>query len=181
MIKRQGYGKLSKTLLGRQVESSLKDAKYVFVTQFSSVSSNAMAELRKSLRKSKARYLVVKNAVGRKIVDSTQQKSLSPLIGGQCGLAVTNDDFAKVSKVFATFAEENAGFKISGAYMEGQIFTGDMVKQIAKLPSREELIAKALGSMQSPISGFVGVLNQLVTGFVNVIAEIKKSKERGNG
>ena len=180
MTKRQGYGKLLKTILGREVESNLKGARTVFVAQFSSVSSNALGELRKSLRKTQAKFMVVKNAVGRKVVDASEQKGLSPFIGGQCGIATTNADAARISKVFSTFADENAGFKIRGAYVEGQIFTGEMVKQLASLPSREELIAKALGSMQSPIAGFVGVLNQLVTGIVNVIDGIRRSKDKGN-
>ncbi len=180
-MKRQGYGKLSKTIFGRSVESSLKGIRYVFVSQFSNVSTNALSELRKNLRKNKAKFLVVKNTVGRKVVEAAEQKSIGPLIGGQCGLAMTNEDVAKISKVFSAFADENAGFKIKGAYVEGQIFTGEMVKRLASLPSREELLAKAFGSMQSPIVGFVSVLNQLVVGFVNVIEGIRRSKEKDNG
>ena len=178
---KRGYGRLSKTLLGRQIESGLKGAKTVFVTQFSSVSSNALNDLRKNLRKNKARYMIVKNAVGRRVLEGTPQKPLAPLVGGQCGLAITNEDAARVSKVFASFADENAGFKIGGAFVEGQVFTADMVKRLASLPSREELIAKALGGLLSPMTGLVSVLGQLVTAFVNVLDQIRKSKEQGKG
>ncbi len=180
MIK-SSFGRLSKTLFGRELESALKGAPYVFVTQYSSVSSSALGELRKNLRTNKARYLVLKNAVGRRVLEAAPQKGLGALVEGQCGLGITSGDVARVSKVFATFSEENAGFKISGAYVDGQMFTGEMVKQLAALPSREELIARALGGLMSPVAGLVGVLNQLVTGFVNVLDQIRKSKEQPKG
>jgi len=177
VIKKPSYGKLSKSLLVKELEDTLRGGESVFVTQFSNVSVNALFDLRKKLRAKKTQYLVVKNTLGRRVFGAGAHKALAEHVGGQCGIAVTKEDVSLISKIFMTFSEENAGFKVSAASIDGQVFTNDMVKQLATLPSREELLSKALGSMMSPVQSFVGVLNQLVAGVVNVIDQIRRSKE----
>lgn len=177
MSNKTGYGKLAKQLYSKEIQKDLDGAKNIIVAQFSQVGTNSMFDLRKKLRASKATFLVVKNTLGRRVLDADPYKGLSPLVNGQCGLGVTNEDVAKLSKTFVTFAEENPNFKINGAYVDGQIFSVDQVKSLASLPSREELLSKMLGNMKAPISNFVGVLNQVVTGIVNVLDQIRKSKE----
>ena len=177
MSKKTGFGKLVKQLLEKEIKRDIEGSRNVFVAQFSNISVNSMFELRRNLRKTRAEFLVVKNSIARRVLGRLPFKGLVPLVNGQCGLSVTDGDTAKVSKILATFSEENAGFKISGAYMEGALFSVDMVKQLAMLPSREELLAKIAGGMKAPIQGFVSVLGQLTGGLVNVLEQIRKSKE----
>lgn len=172
------FGRLSKDLFSKEIQSDLKGSEYVFVTQFKNVSSNGLSDLRKGLRKNQGKYLVVKNTLGRRVLEALPYKGLSKFVDGQCGIAVTKGDVSKVSKLFVTFAEENAGFKIAAAYVAGQVYAADGVKALASLPSREELLSKMLGSMQTPISSMVNVLSGVLRNFVNVIDQIKKTKEK---
>ena len=178
MTNKIGYGKLAKNLYTNEIEKSLKGAKHVFVAQFSKVSVNSIFDLRKKLRPSKSSFLVMKNSLGRRALQAGPYKVLGESIEGQCGFGISNDDISKLSKIFVTFSEENPTFKISGAYLDGQVFSADMVKSLAALPSREQLISKMLGNMNAPISNFVGVLNQIVCSVVNVLDQIRKSKEQ---
>jgi large subunit ribosomal protein L10 len=172
------FGRLAKTLFSKEIEGLLAKDRTVFLAQFSNVSVNALGELRKNLRKSQTQLLVVKNSLCRKALGgSPRYKGLEPLVGGQCAVGVSEADPARVSKIFVTFSDEQAGFRIAGAAVGGEIFDRDMVKHLAMLPSREELIAKAVGGLKAPLAGMVYVLNGVLSGLVNVIEQIRKGKE----
>ena len=78
------------------------------------------------------------------------------------------DDFGALQILFK-FSKENENLKLLGGIISGKVVDAATIKQYANLPSREELLAKFMGSVQSPLSGFVGVLNNLITGFVRVL------------
>ena len=172
-----GFGKLVKAGLMKETQKGFESCQHVFVTQFSNITVNAIGELRKNLRKQQTQFLVVKNSIGRKALASMPMKGLEPFFQGQCGMGLTSGDPAKISKILVTFGEENNGFKVGGAYIDGQIFSMAMVKQLATLPSREELLSKICGGLQSPITGMVTVLSQVLRGIVNVLDQIKNSKD----
>ena len=173
------FGKLSRTILLRELEKELRDVQNLFVTSMVNVPGNSQSDLRRKLVKNKSRLRVVKNSLGRKALESTPAfKAAARLVDGKCGLTFAKGDAAQISKIFAAFSEENPGFKICGAMIGGELFTTDQVKALATLPSREELIAKFLGALQSPISGIVTVLNQVVCGVVNVLDQIRESKNK---
>ena len=89
-------------------------------------------------------------------------------------------DPVAVSKVLVTFAKEHEGFKVRGAVVEGQALTVDAVKALAALPSRDVLLAKMVGGMQAPVSGFVGVLAGVLRQAVLVMNAIRQSKEKSS-
>ena len=134
MSNKIGYGKIAKNLYTKEIQDNLKDSKHLFIAQFSKVSVNSIFDLRKRLRPSKSSFLVVKNSLGRRVLEAGPYKELSGAVEGQCGFGISNDDISKLSKIFVTFSEENPTFKISGAYLDGQIFSSDMVKSLAALP-----------------------------------------------
>lgn len=177
-MSKTAFGRLARTLLTREVEKTVEGSRHIFVTRFSRISVNAMTNLRKNLRKSDARFLVVKNTLGRRVVESLPVKDLAPLVQGQCGVGVTNADAARVSKIFMSFSEENNGFKVCGAVLDGEMFSFDMIKRLSLLPSREELLSQVAAGLKSPITSMVGVLKQVMGNVVGVLHQIKEAKEK---
>ena len=89
-------------------------------------------------------------------------------------MAVSNDDVVAPAKILAEYAKKYDKLQIKAGVVEGKIFDEAQIKALASLPSKEELLAKALGSMKAPITGFVNVLNGNIGGLVvalNAIAE----------
>ena len=130
------------------------------------------------LRGTKARYFVVKNTLGQKALERANLKEMMGHIEGACGIAFASGDPVSPSKVLMDFAKENENFKVQAGYMQGKMMTADQVKVLASLPSREVLLAKVLGGMQAPISGFVNVLSGTLRKLVNVVDAIQKKKSQ---
>lgn len=175
---KQAYGRMVKEQAVGEIREELKGSPDVFVTRFSKLSVNALYELRRNLRKTSVKYEVVKNSLGRRALEDASQKEILPWIEGNCGLGFSKGDSVSATKVFLNFAGENAGFDLAGAYLEGKLFRPDKLKYLASLPSREELLAKMVGAMKSPINGVVFVLKEVASGFVRTLNQIKDKKEK---
>lgn len=178
MTSKVGYGKLAKDLFSKEIAEALAGARNVFIAQFTNLSVNNASELRKNLRKTRTRFLVVKNSLGRRALVDSPFKGLAQMVDGQCGLGITSGDVSKVSKILVGFSDENAGFKVNGAYIDGQVYASEAVKRLSALPSREELLSKMLRGLNAPMSGLVSVLNEVLAGIVHVLDQIRKSKEK---
>ena len=174
---KEAFGRLSKELFVRGMTKDAEGVDALFVTRFTYVSSSALDTLRRKLRAAHARYRVVKNSLARRALGGSRFEELKTSIDGQCGLAMTGADATRVSKVLIEFADEYTAFQIDRAYVAGQVFGPEGVKVLAKLPTREELLAKVATGLQSPMRGFVGALSGVLRNLVGVVNEIRKSKE----
>lgn len=175
-MKSSGYSRVSKDLIIKQVEKDLKTSSVFFVTQHATVPAIKMDKLRAKLRQSKARYVVVKNRLGKKAFERTNLGGFSTNFTGACGITFADGDPVAPSKTLVEFAKENEAFKIQAGYLNGQAMTGDQVKALASLPSREVLLSKVAGSMKSPITGLVQVLSGTLRKLVTVVDAIAKKK-----
>lgn len=178
-MKSTGLSRISKELIIKEVAKELKSRKSFVIAQHGAVPAAAMDKLRKQLRASGTRYLVVKNSLGRKALETAKYNRLAESITGSCGIAFAGADIVASSKTLVDFAKANETFKIQIACFDGEIVTADRVKTLAGLPSREVLIARALGGMKAPISRFVGVLGATIRKVVTVIDAIKNKKAGG--
>lgn len=131
--------------------------------------------LRRKMREAGIEYTVVKNTLLNFAIQDTELSGLSEVLSGTTALATSADDMIAPAKILKEFADKSNGtFTIKAGFAEGKTLDEKGVKQLASLPSREELIAKMLGSMNAPISGLVNVLNGNLRGLVvalNAIAE----------
>jgi large subunit ribosomal protein L10 len=173
-----GFGKMAKQLFVKRIQEDLKSEGNLFVTQFSNIKASALNGLRKDFTKSKSRFRVVKNSLGCRAIESTPYKDLVSQIDGQCGFAISNEDPSRMSKMLVKFGEDNKGFKIKGALVDGQVFGWDRVKFLATLPSRDELLALVMMRIQSPVYGVVNVLSGVTRSLVNVLYQLKSKKEK---
>lgn len=174
----KSYGPLVKKLMLGSLEKDAAECSQVFVTTFTKLSSNSVSDLRKRLRGGNTRLRVVKNTVARKALAGAKKEALASKVDGQCALGLSMGDVSSVSKILIGFAEENETFRVEGLYLDGQVFGSDQIKELAKLPSRQELLGKVCGGMNAPISGMVNTMAGVLRNMVNVVDQFRKKKEQ---
>jgi len=133
-------------------------------------------QLRNKLREAGVRYSVIKNTTLRFTLEDVKLPELDATLHGPTALATSASDLIAPAKVLVDFAKENEALEIKAGFMDGKVIDADTVKKLASLPPKEVLIAKMLGSLQSPIAGFANVLNANLTGLVRVLDQISKQK-----
>jgi len=175
-MKETGFSRVSKNLIISEVEKELKARPTFFVTQHARLSSSALDKLRTKLRAVSARYLVVKNSLGKKAFEKAKLEQFSDSFTGSCGIAFSSGDPVASSKILVEFAKENENFKIQKGFVSGEVVTLDKIKILASLPTREVLLGKVVGGIQAPISKFVNVLSGTVRRVVTVLDAIAKKK-----
>ena len=132
-------------------------------------------ELRNKLRAANVEYKVVKNTLTRFAANEIGLEGLDEILNGPTALAISETDEVIAAKVLNDFAKENEALEIKSGFLEGKVMSLDEVKTLANTPSREVLIAKMMGSMQSPISALARTLQALVDNGVEP-ADIKIEK-----
>ena len=118
-------------------------------------------ELRKALREAGVTYKVYKNTLVSRAVEGTEFESLRDSLEGPNAFAISKTDATAPARVLAKFAKTAPKLEIKAGVVEGNFYDAEGMKAIASVPSREELLSKLLGSLQSPITNLARVLNQI--------------------
>ena len=134
-----------------------------------------MTRLRAKARASGVYFRVVKNTLVRRAVADTPFAALADRMVGPLAYGIGSDPVA-VAKVLNDFAKGNEKFVITGGAMHGQVMSARDIAALASLPSREELIARLLGTMQAPIAKFVRTLNEVPGRFVRTLAAVRDAR-----
>jgi large subunit ribosomal protein L10 len=135
----------------------------------------AMTQLRAKARASGVYFRVVKNTLVRRAVADTPFAPLAEKMVGPLAYGIGTDPVA-VAKVLNDFAKGNEKFVITGGAMPGQLMTAKQIAALASLPSREELIAKLMGTMQAPVAKLVRTMNEVPAKFVRTLAAVRDAK-----
>ena len=178
-MKTTGLSRVSKESIISEIEKELKQKSTFFIAQHDRVPADKIDKLRAKLRACKTRYLVVKNTLGRKAFERAKLKDASQYIQGACGIAFSAGDAALSSKTLMEFSKENESFKVQGGSLNGQLIGAEQIRVLAMLPSREVMLARVVGGIQAPISGFVSVLAGTLRKAVTVLDAIAKKKANG--
>lgn len=156
-------------------------AKSIFLTDYSGLTVEAITDLRRKMRKSKVEYLVVKNTLARISARNAGCEAIVKHLDGPTAVALGMDDPVAPAKIIADFVKgDREKPKIKACLLDGQLYEGAQAIDLAKLPTRGELIAQLLGSMNAPLTGMVQVLSGVLRNFVyalNAVAEKKKEQE----
>ena len=136
----------------------------------------AMTQLRAKARASGVYFRVMKNTLVRRAVAETAFAALADKMVGPLAYGIGPDPVA-VAKVLNDFAKGNEKFVIAGGAMPGQVMSAKEITALASLPSRQELLAKLVGTMQAPIAKFVRTLNEVPAKFVRTVAAVRDSRE----
>ncbi|BAT72231.1 large subunit ribosomal protein L10 [Thermosulfidibacter takaii ABI70S6] len=135
-------------------------------------------EIRKELKKLGAKVQVVKNTLARIAAEDTPLKAIEDKIVGPTAIVFSYGDPVEVVKSIVKFDKELEKFDVKGAILEGKPLTKEQVIEVSKLPPREVLLAKLVGTLQAPLYGFVGVLAANLRNLVGVLYAIKEAKEK---
>jgi large subunit ribosomal protein L10 len=134
-----------------QLRETLDGVNTLFLLENTGLSVNEINQLRSEVRKTEAFYKVVKNTVVKLAVAGTDKEGLTPYLVGPKALAFTEGDGIALAKVLKEFIEKHPALSFQRAFLEGQILEADVAKQVADMPSKDELVSKLLYLLQSPI------------------------------
>lgn len=144
-----------------EISASIKDAQSVVLVDYRGLTVEQDTNLRRQLREAGITYKVYKNTMMNFAFKGTDFESLAPYLEGPSAVAISTTDATAPARVLCKFAKEADKLEIKGGVVEGITYDAKGIAEIAKIPSREELLSKLLGSIQSPIANFARVMNQL--------------------
>lgn len=150
-----------------EIIEALKGATTGVLVDYRGLTVEEDTKLRNDLRAAGVKYFVVKNTLLRLAAKETGLEELDSILHGPTALAISEDAVAP-AKVIADFAKENEKFEIKSGFMDGKVLSLDEIKTLAKTPSKETLIAKMMGSLNSPISGLARLLSTIAEGGVEI-------------
>ena len=144
-----------------EISANIKDAQSVVLVDYLGLSVAEDTQLRKQLREAGVTYKVYKNTLMNFAFKGTDFESLAPMLDGPNAIAISTTDATAPARILSKFAKTAPALEIKGSVVEGTFYDAEGMKAIAAVPSREELLSKLLGSMQSPITNFARVINQI--------------------
>ncbi|MDH3251649.1 MAG: 50S ribosomal protein L10 [Ignavibacteria bacterium] len=152
-------------------------AKGVFFTDFAGLTVEEATELRRDFRKSGISYTVVKNTLIRKALSNIggYDKVFDKLVG-PTGVALSFEDPVIPAKIIHKFASRHNKLSLKACVLEKEVYEGSKLEELALLPSRKEMMASIVGSIEAPIAGVPSVVNAVLRDLVGVISEIEKKK-----
>lgn len=159
-----------------EVSAELANAQAVIVAEYRGLEVGQITELRAKARESGVYLRVLKNTLVRRAVEGTPFAGLTEQLVGPLIYGISADPVAP-AKVLQEFAKANDKLVVKGGAMANYVMDANGVKALASMPSREELLATLLGTMQAPVAKFVQTLNEVPGKFVRTVAAVRDSKE----
>ncbi len=144
-----------------EIKGHIKDAKTMIVVDYRGLTVVEDTKLRKELREAGIVYKVYKNTMVRFAIEGTDFEQIKGELEGPTAIAIAADDATAPARILAKFAKEVPTLEIKAGVIDGTYYDAKGVVQIASIPSREELLSKLLGSIQSPITNFARVIKQI--------------------
>ena len=145
----------------QEISEMINGAQSVVVVDYRGLTVAEDTQLRKQLREAGVSYKVYKNTLVNRAVEGTEFESLRDSLEGPNAFAVSTEDATAPARVLAEFAKKAPNLEIKAGVVEGTFYDAEGMKAIASVPSREVLLSKLLGSIQSPITNLARVLNQI--------------------
>lgn len=157
-----------------ELSESIKASCTGVIVNYKGITVAEDTKLRKDLREAGDEYKVVKNTLLSRALKDAGIEGLDSVLEGTTAIAFSKDNYVSGAQILAKFADTNKNFEIKAGFVDGGVIDAEGVKSLAKLPSKEVLVAQVLGGLNAPITGFVTVLNGTMKGLVvalNAIAE----------
>jgi len=160
-----------------EIGAQLAHAQTIVLAEYRGLEVQEMTDLRKKARSAGVYLRVLKNTLARRAVAGTPFAGLSDKMIGPLAYGISSDP-VQAAKVLQEFAKSNEKFVIKAGAMPNLVMSAKDVAELAKMPSREELLAKLLGTMQAPVAKFVRTLNEVPAKFVRTVAAVRDQKEK---
>ena len=143
------------------VTEKLKNAVAGVVVDYRGITVAQDTQLRKQLREAGVVYKVYKNTMMTRAFKGTEFEGLTEYLEGTNAIAISKEDATAPARIISTFAKECPALELKAGVVEGIVYDAKGITEIANIPSRDVLLSKFLGSIQSPITNFARVLNQI--------------------
>lgn len=145
----------------KAISEAVEGAASVVVVDYRGLTVTQDTELRRNLREAGVHYKVYKNTMVKRAIEGTEFQPLDDVLEGPNAFAISKDDATAPARVIAEFAKKAPNLEIRAGIVEGKFYDADAMKAIAEIPSRDVLLSRLLGSLQSPITNLARVLNQI--------------------
>ncbi len=166
--------KKQKKQIVEEIATKAKSAKAVVFSDFKGVKVKDLTDLKKELRSAGVDFKVSKKTLINIAFKEAGIEVDTKKMEGQVAVSISSQDEVAAAKIIEKFSKANQNLKILGGVLENKLIGVDQVKALAKLPSREELLGKLVGTLQAPISGFVNVCAGNLRGLVHVLKGISE-------
>jgi len=173
-----GLSMEEKQAVVQEVAAKVAAAKSIVLAEYRGLEVGSMTELRRKARRSGVYLRVLKNTLARRAVKDTPFAKLAESMTGPLVYGISSDPVA-TAKVMNEFAKANEKFVIRAGGMPNAVISAREVMALAALPSRDELLAKLMGTMQAPIAQFARTLNEVPSKFVRALAAVRDAKSSG--
>ncbi len=143
------------------IAEDIKDAQSVVLVDYRGLTVAQDTELRKQLREAGVVYKVYKNTMMKRAFEGTEFAGLDDCLTGPSAIAISKDDATAPARIICNFAKTAEKLELKGGVVEGNVYDVAGLTELSKIPSREVLLSRLLGSMQSPIANFARVIKQI--------------------
>lgn len=161
-----------------ELKDLLSSSKGAVLVDYCGLTVAEDTELRSKMREAGVKYMVAKNTFIRIAAKEAGIEGLDAYLEHNTAVAFSAEDPVAPAKILNDFSKDHNALEIKAGILDGKVIALDEVKALAELPSREELLAKLVGSMQAPISGLVNVLQGTIRNFVYTLEAVRQKKEQ---
>ena len=158
------------------MKENFSKAKVAVVTEYRGLTVEEITKLRRNLQKENSDYMVTKNTLAKVASKGTQFEVLADTLKGPVAIAFGFHDEVAPAKIVTKFIKEVKKGEIIGAALDGKLLSAKETEVLANLPSKEELYAKMLGSINSPATSIVGAVNAVMSSLVRAMDQVAKQK-----
>ena len=166
----------AKKVVVEEIVEKIKASKSIVFVDYNKLTVAEVSELRKKCKQSGCEYKVYKNTLMRKALNELGFNQFDNDLNGPTAIAFAGDETSAAKVMVEAAKDYTDKIVLKSAFVDNAYVDKSGIKALASMPSKEELVAKMLGSMQAPLANFAGVLNNLLSGIVRVLDGVAKSK-----
>jgi large subunit ribosomal protein L10 len=160
-----------------EIATQISESEAIYAADYRGISVSQVAQLRATLREVDASFRVVKNTLTLLAADKAGAENVKELVEGPTAFTFVQGDPAIAAKALDTFARRENVLELRGGVLDGELLDADTVKRLARLPSREQLVAQFAGVVASPLTGLARGLGALVSGLAIALGQVREQRE----
>ncbi len=145
----------------KELAEQFKTDKLILLVDYRGINVEQVTKLRSDLRNANASYKVIKNNIVKRALNLNGENGLDSLLEGPTAVVTSKEDYLEASKIIYKFSKDNDFYKIKGGIIDGKVMTAEEIITLAKLPSRQELLAKLAGALLGNITKLAVALDQV--------------------